>query len=200
MSTDRAEAALEIAIAKHVANSFQRNGRNKDDTVVVQVRNRITNSFPSNDFQTEQDNQPPALVAFYRRIAAAFTPIERERDTPQRSLHLADIKNSLESLRSTLSATPPRSMLDHARSRLLIERQQLLVKNEFTEGFGRIEAWILSISFLALVLLDAVSILWGLPILTLSIGRAWHLDKQCKRRLKKIAEIDTLIDRIERAP
>jgi len=35
MSTDRAEAAVEIAIAKHVANSFQRNERNKDDAIVV---------------------------------------------------------------------------------------------------------------------------------------------------------------------
>jgi hypothetical protein len=199
MSTDRAEAAVEIAIAKHVANSFQRNGRNKDDAIVVQARNCITDSFSLSELQTEQDNQPPALVAFYRRIAAAFTPIAREHETPERASRLTDIKGSLENLRSALPSMTQKSKLDHARSHLLIERQQLFVKNELTEGFGRMEAWILSIAFLGLVLLDAVSILWALPFLGLSICRAWYLDRRCKHRLKKITDIDALIDRIERA-
>jgi hypothetical protein len=199
MSTDRAEAAVEIAIANHVANSFQRTSRDrKADAIVLQVRNRITDSFEPSDFQTEQDNHPPALMAFYRRIAAAFAPIAREPETPERASRLADIKGSLENLRSTLPAMAQRSRLDHARSDLLIERQQLLVKNELTEGFGRIEAWILSIAFLGLVLLDAVSLLWALPLLGLSIGRAWYLDRQCRNRLRKITEIDALIARIER--
>jgi hypothetical protein len=199
MSTDRAEAALEIAIAKHVANSFQRSDQSKDDTIVVQVRNRITGSFQYGEFQTEQDNRPPALVAFYRRITAAFTPIAIEHDTPERSSRLSDIKGSLEDLRGTLSTVSQKSRMDHAKIHLLIERQQLLVKNQLTEGFGRMEAWILSIAFLGLVLLDVISILWALPILGLSICRAWYLDRQCKHRLKKISEFDALIDRIERA-
>lgn len=201
MSTDRAEVAVEIAIAEHIINSFQPSSQDgKPDAIVAQVRNRITDNFHSVELQTEQDNQPPPLVAFYRRIAAAFAPIEKERDNTERSSRLTDIKGALEDLRGALPAAAPRSRLDHARSRLLIERQQLLVKNEFTEGFGRIEAWILSISFLTLILLDVVSILWALPILALSIARAWHLDRQCKLRLRKISEIDALIDRIEQAP
>ncbi|QRM30969.1 hypothetical protein [Microvirga sp. VF16] len=200
MSMDRAEAAVEMAIAKHVANSFQRTSRDgKPDTIVVQVRNRITDSFQPSDFQTEQDNQPPALVALYRRIAAAFTPTAREPDTSERTSRLSDIKGSLETLRGALPSMAQRSRLDHARGHLLIERQQLLVKNEMTEGFGRIETWVLSFAFLGLVLLDAVSILWALPFLGLSICRAWYLDRQCKRRLKKIADIDALLGRIERA-
>ena len=200
MSTDRAGAAVEIAIAKHVANSFQRTRRDgKADAVVVKVRNRITDSFQPNELQTEQDNQPPALAAFYRRIAAAFAPIAIEHDTPERSSHLSDIRSSLENLRSALPTVAQKSRLDHAKAHLLIERQQLLVKNELTEGFGRIEAWILSLAFLGLVLLGAVSILWALPFLGLSIGRAWYLDRQCKRRLKKISDIDALIGRIEQA-
>ncbi|MFL4992400.1 MAG: hypothetical protein ACJ8CF_08745 [Microvirga sp.] len=199
MSTDRAEAAVEIAIAKHVANSFQRNGRNKDDAIVVQARNCITDSFSLSELQTEQDNQPPALVAFYRRIAAAFTPIAREQETPERASRLTDITGSLENLRSALPSLAQKSKLDHAKAHLLIERQQLLVKNELAEGFGRMEAWILSIAFLGLVLLGALSILWALPFLGLSICRAWYLDKQCKHRLKKIMEIDALVDRIGRA-
>ena len=75
----------------------------------------------------------------------------------------------------------------------------MLVKNQLTEGFGRIECWILSLSFLGLVLLNAVSLLWALPFLGFSIGRAWYLDRTCKRRLKTISEIDALIDRIEQA-
>jgi hypothetical protein len=199
MSTDRAEAAVELAIAEHVASSFQRNERSKDGAVVVQIRNRITGNFQSSPCGTEQDNHPPALVAFYRRIAAAFVPIPREPETPERAARLTDIEAALGNLRSALPSVAQRSRMDHAEAHLLMERQQLLVKNELTEGFGRMEAWILSIAFLGLFLLDAVGILWALPFLGLSIGRAWYLDRQCKRRLKKIADIDALIDRIARA-
>ena len=112
MSTDRAGAAVEIAIAKHVANSFQRTRRDgKADAVVVKVRKSITDSFQPSDLQTEQDNQPPALAAFYRRIAAAFAPIAIEHDTPERSSHLSDIRSSLENLRSALSTVAQKSRL-----------------------------------------------------------------------------------------
>jgi len=198
MSTDRVGAAVEPAIAEHVANSFGRTARNeKAASLTSFVRNRITDRFPPDGVQTEQDNHPPALVAFYRRITAAFVPVAREHETAERAPHLTQIKGSLETLRSALPSMAQRDRLDRARGQLLIERQHLLVKNELTEGFGRIEAWILSVAFLALVLLKAVSIVWALPFLGLSIGRAWYLDRQCKRRLKKIAEIDALIGRIE---
>ncbi|EIM28131.1 hypothetical protein [Microvirga lotononidis] len=199
MSTERAEAALELAIAKHVAISFQRSGRNTDVTIAARSRSRITDSFRHGEFQTEQDNRPPALVAFYRNITAAFAPVAIEPHAPERSSHLYDIKDSLVTLRGALSTVSQKSRMDHAKIQLLIERQQLLVKNQLTEGFGRIESWILSLSFLGLVLLNAVSLLWALPFLGFSIGRAWYLDRTCKRRLRKISDIDALIDRIERA-
>jgi hypothetical protein len=199
MSTDRAEASVEIAIAKHVANSFPRDRRDKEGAIVLQMRARITDGFQPVELQTGQDNQPPVLLAFYRRIAAAFAPVAREHETPERTSRLTDIKGSLENLRSALPSMAQKSKLDHARGHLLIERQHLLVKNELTEGFGRMEAWILSIAFLGLVLLDAASILWALPFLGLSICRAWYLDRRCKHRLEKITEIDALIRRIERA-
>ncbi|WP_262296489.1 hypothetical protein [Microvirga sesbaniae] len=197
MSTDRVGAAVETAIAEHVADAFRRTARNeKAASLTSLVRTRITDRLPHDGIETEQDNHPPALVAFYRRIAAAFVAAEREPETAERDPHLTQIKGSLETLRSTLPSMAQRARLDHARGQLLIERQHLLMKNELTEGFGRIEVWILSVAFLALVLQNAVGLLWALPFLGLSIGRAWYLDGQCKRRLRKIAEIDALIDRI----
>ncbi|MGO4524282.1 hypothetical protein AB4097_05385 [Microvirga sp. 2MCAF35] len=199
MSTERAEAALEIAIARHVAISFQRSVRSTDVTIAARSRNHITDSFEHGEVRTDQDNRPPALVMFYRKVMTAFTPVAIDTHTPERSLRLGDIRGSLENLRGALSTVPQPSRMDHAKFQLLIERQQLLVKNQLTEGFGRIESWILSLSFLGLVLLNAVSLLWALPFLGFSIGRAWYLDRACKRRLKKISDIDALIGRIERA-
>jgi len=201
MSTERAEAALESAIAAHVAASFQRNDRGDEpETTAAQIRSRITDRFQAVEIPTEQDNQPPALVVFYRRIAAAFAPIAREPESAERSSSLADLKNGLATLRSALPAMPQRSKLDHAKTRLLIERQQLLMQNEFTEGFGRIEVWILSIAALTLVLLEAVGIVWALPLLALSIARSWQMDRRCKARLRKVAEIDALVERIDLMP
>lgn len=201
MSTERAEAALESAIAAHVAASFQRNDRGDEpETTAAQIRSRITDRFQAVEIPTEQDNQPPALVVFYRRIAAAFAPIAREPESAERSSSLADLKNGLATLRSALPLAPQRSRLDHAKTRLLIERQQLLMQNEFTEGFGRIEVWILSIAALTLVLLEAVGIVWALPLLALSIARSWQMDRRCKARLRKVAEIDALVERIDLMP
>ncbi|MGF9756450.1 hypothetical protein AAII07_14705 [Microvirga sp. 0TCS3.31] len=197
MSTDRAGATIEAAIAGHVASVFE-NGRQV--TAVAQIRNYITDHFEQSARHTEQDNQPPALVALHRKIVAAFAPIERAYDTPDRVSDLAELRGSLERQRSSRPVIEQQHLLGYAKSQLLIERQQLFMKNEFTEGFGRIEAWILSSAFLTLVLLNAVSILWALPLLGLSICRAWYLDRQCKRRLGKIAGIDSLIERIEHAP
>ncbi|MBF9194692.1 hypothetical protein [Microvirga terrestris] len=197
MSTDRAGATIEAAIAMHVATVFE---QGRQVTAVAQIRNRITDNFEPGALQTEQDNQPPALVALHRLIIAAFVPIERAYDTPDRVSDLTELRGSLEQRRSSRPMAEKKHLLEYARSQLLIERQQLFLRNQFTEGFGRIEAWVLSIAFLTLVLLNVVSILWGLPLLGLSICRAWYLDRQCKRRLRKIAEIDFLIERIEHAP
>ena len=93
MSTERAEAALESAIAAHVAASFQRNDRGDEpETTAAQIRSRITDRFQAVEIPTEQDNQPPALVVFYRRIAAAFAPIAREPESAERSSSLADLE------------------------------------------------------------------------------------------------------------
>jgi hypothetical protein len=197
MAGDRAEATIETAIARHVASTFERQGQG---TNVTQIRRRITATFDATALQTGQDNQPPALVALHRRIVAAFAPRERAYDTPDRFSDIAELKGVLERQRAPSTVNHQKHLFEYAKSQLLIERQQLFMKNEFTEGFGHIEAWILSIAFLTLVLLNAVSILWALPLLALSIGRAWYLDRQCKRRLGKMAEIDALIERIDHAP
>lgn len=197
MSTNRAGATIETAIAQHVASAFE---HERQGTTVAQIRRRITDEFETTELQTGQDNQPPALVALHRRIVAAFAPIERAYDTSDRFSELADLRARLERQRSSQQTIEQKHLFEYAKGQLLIERQQLFLKNEFTEGFGRIEAWILSIAFLALVLLNVVGILWALPLLSLSICRAWYLDRQCKRRLDKISEIDSLIERIEHAP
>ncbi len=197
MATDRAGATIETAIAKHVAGLFERDERG---TIVRHIRRRITDDFEQTELQTGQDNQPPALVALHWRIVAAFTPIDRAYDTPDRSSDITELRVALERQRGSRQADLQKHLFEYAKSQLLIERQQLFLKNELTEGFGRIEAWILSIAFLTLVLLNVVSILWALPLLMLSVGRAWYLDRQCKRRLGKIAEIDSLIGRIDQAP
>ncbi len=194
MSMDRAEAAFKTALETHVGSTHR---QANEETAVVQIRNRITDSFQPTELRDEQDNQPPALVALRHRIVAAFSRTERPYDTLDRSSELAALKGALESQRRPQRASEQRHLLEYAKSQLLIERQQLFLKNEFTEGFGRIEAWTLSIAFLALVLLNAINILWGLPLLALSICRAWHLDRQCRRRDRKIEEIDALIERIE---
>jgi hypothetical protein len=197
MATDRAGATIETAIAKHVAGLLERDGRG---TIVTHIRRRITDDFEQTELQTGQDNQPPALVALHRRIVAAFTPIDRAYDTPDRSSDITELRVALERQRGSRQVDHQKHLFEYAKSQLLIERQQLFLKNELTEGFGRIEAWILSIAFLTLVLLNVVSILWALPLLMLSVGRAWYLDRQCKRRLGKITEIDSLIGRIDQAP
>jgi hypothetical protein len=197
MSSDRAEAAIETAIARHVASTFE---RGRQGATVTQIRRRITENFEPPALPTEQDNQPPALVALHRRIVAAFAPRDRAYDTPDRLSDIAELRGVLERQRDSRPLNHQQHLFEYAKSQLLIERQQLFMRNEFTEGFGRIEAWILSIAFLTLVLLNAVSILWALPLLALSIGRAWYLDRRCKRRLRKMAEIDSLIERIDHAP
>jgi hypothetical protein len=201
MSTDRAEAGIEIVIAEHVATSFEgRAGKDKGDATVTLIRNRFTDSFPAAEIHTEQDNRPPALVSLYRRIAAAFAPATMEPHPTARASQLADLKGAITTLRSAKAHIGQSQRLERARASLMAERHLLFLKNEFTEGFGRIESWILSITFLVLVLLESVNLLWALPILGLSIARAWQLERQCKRRLKKMAEIDALIGRIDIFP
>jgi hypothetical protein len=191
MSMDRAGTAIEAMIAEHVAGVFE---HGRQVTAVAQIRNCIIDNFEPNALKTEQDNQPPALAALHRRIAAVFAPIERAYDTPDRISDLAELRERLKRRGNPQQATEQKHLLGYAKSQLLIERQQFLLKNELTEGFGRIEAWILSVAFLTLVLLNVVGILWALPLLGLSICRAWYLDRHCKRRLGKIAEIDSLIE------
>ena len=202
MSSDRAEAAIETVIAKHVAASFAPGeARTESEAHAAQIRSRIIDSFEAGHLPAEQDNRPPALVKLYKSITAAFSHIETNVPIQlDRSSELAGLKDCLKDLRRNQPMAARSHLLEHAKARLLNERQQLFMKNELTEGFGRIEAWALSIIFLVLVLLETVSILCALPLLALSVCRSWHLDRQCKARLKKIAEIDALIDRIELGP
>lgn len=202
MSMDRAESAVETAIAQHVAASYHPDSRNgKAEALGPHIRNRIIDSFEPGQLRTEQDNRPPALVAFCRCIVAAFSHKEAAvLFHEDRSSQLADLKGAINSLRSAQPAAPRSHLLDYARICLLNERQHLFMRNELTEGFGRIEIWVLSVTFLVLVLLQTVNLLWALPLLALSVCRSWYLDRQCRRRLKKISEIDALIERIELTP
>src|SRR5688572_17815475 len=98
MSTDRAGATIETAIAGHVDSVFEQGGQ---ATAVVQIRRRITDDFVPVGLQTEQDNQPPALVALHRRIVKAFAPLERAYDTPDRVSDLAELRGHLERQRGS---------------------------------------------------------------------------------------------------
>lgn len=197
MSTDRAGIFVDPASGEHATRIIEVSSpASRPEAPVHQIRSRITDTFQLAPLPGEQDNQPPALVALYRRVSMAFSADGRERDTPERSSRLIDIKGTIESLRKFPNASQQRLLLEHARTCLSSERHQLLMKNEFTEGFGRIEAWVLSITALGLVLFGVLSIFWALPILALSIGRSWYLDRQCKRRLEKVSDIDALLGRI----
>lgn len=191
MSIDRAPVAVETMIADHVAVSFQRSPvAPKVETTVSQIRSRITDQFEHAKPGSEQDNRPPALTELRNRIIEIFGPVREEPASHERAEALEGLQQSLERLRSPNRSQEGRNPI---HMQLLLERQQLVLKNEFTEGFGRMEIWLVSIAALGLVLLNAIDFLWALPILALGIGRSWFLDRKCKKRHARIAEIDTFI-------
>lgn len=194
MSIDRAHVAVEIMIADHVAASFQRNAvAPKIETTASQIRSRITDQFERTQLGSEQDNRPPALTELRNRIIEIFGPVREEPTSHERAEALESLQQSLERLRSSSSKIASQSSSDPLHMQLLLERQQLALKNEFTEGFGRVEIWLVSIAALGLVLLNAIDFVWALPILALGIGRSWLMDRKCKKRHARIAEIDTAL-------
>lgn len=193
MSIDRASHAVEIMIADHVAASFQAKTAPKVETTASQVRNRITDQFARAQPGTDQDNRPPALTQLRNRIIEIFGPAREETTSHERSEALESLQQSLERIRVAKAKPVPQENRDPLYMQLLLERQQLVLKNEFTEGFGRVEIWLVSIAALALVLLNAISFVWALPILVLGIGRSWYLDRRCRQRHMRIAEIDGLL-------
>jgi hypothetical protein len=140
-------------IADHVAVSFQRNAAApKVETTASQIRSRITDQFERPQPGTEQDNRPPALTELRNRIIEIFGPVREEPVSHERTEALEGLQQSLEQLRG-VKAMPAAQESSHTlHMQLLLERQQLALKNEFTEGFGRVEIWLVSIAALALVL------------------------------------------------
>ncbi len=194
MSIDRAHVAVEVMIADHVAASFQQSAvAPKAETTASQIRSRITDQFERTKPGSEQDNRPPALTELRNRIIEIFGPVRDEPISHERAEALDGLQQSLERLRGASLGIASRSGSSALHMQLLLERQQLALKNEFTEGFGRVEIWIVSIAALGLVLLNAIDFIWALPILALGIGRSWLLDRRCRKRHARIAEIDTLV-------
>jgi hypothetical protein len=194
MSIDRAPVAVEIMIADHVAASFQtKAAAPKIETTASLIRSRITDQFERAQPGLDQDNRPPALTELRNRIIEVFGPVREEPISHERSEALEGLHQSLGRLRVVMARSVTQEGRNPLHMQLLLERQQLALKNEFTEGFGRVEIWLVSIASLALVLLKAIDFVWALPILALGIGRSWYLDRRCKRRHARIAEIDDLI-------
>jgi len=194
---ERAEATVESATETGLAPAIHSGSRNVGKPMAAQVRSRITDSFTAVELHIEQDNHPPALVTFYRRVAALFSIPKGEIEASDRAHLLAGLRSSLGKLHTRQAKASGRNYLVHAREQLLIERQRLILKNEIVQGYGRIEVWLLSVASLSLLMFNSVSLLWALPPLALSIGRSWYLDRQCKMRLRTVSEIDALIGRIE---
>ncbi|MET0526836.1 MAG: hypothetical protein ABW003_00550, partial [Microvirga sp.] len=143
MSIDRAPVAVETMIADHVAVSFQRNAvAPKVETTASQIRSRITDQFEHAQPESEQDNRPPALTELRNRIIEIFGPVREEPVSQERAEALEGLQQSLERLRSPNTSQEGRNPI---HMQLLLERQQLALKNEFTEGFGRVEIWLVSI-------------------------------------------------------
>jgi hypothetical protein len=193
MSIDRAHVAIETMIADHVAVSFQRNAAPKIETTASQIRSRITDQFEHLKPGSEQDNRPPALTELRNSIIEIFGPVHEEPVSHERAEALEGLQQSLERLRGTNTRDASPADGNSIHMQLLLERQQLALKNEFTEGFGRVEIWLVSFAALGLVLLNAIDYVWALPILAVGIGRSWFLDRRCKKRHGRIAEIDALI-------
>lgn len=195
MSVERANVAVENLIADHIAASFRQETPSASrETTAAQIRSRITDRFQIGALGPEQDNTPPAIQLLRANLinAFAFLPPQSAKPSQDRTEQLALLQASAQELHRTgVSSGPTRGTPLHVD--LLLERQQLVVKNEFTEGFGRFETWLVAVAVLALVLIQAIDYLWAVPILALSIGRSWHLDHQCRKRRTRIAEIDAII-------
>lgn len=195
MSVERAHVAIESLIADQVAISFKRtNQSGSSESTAAQIRSRITDHFQHDKLGSEQDNAPPALLALRKRLVAAFAPPQVVDASQNRAELLDNLQTALAELRHRRTAALPQAPEQPLHVDLLLERQQLLLKNEFTEGFGRVEIGLVSVAVLALVLLRAIDFLWAIPILALGIGRSWHLDRACKKRLARIAEIDAVVE------
>jgi len=193
MSVERTRITVENLIADHVAVSFgQKNLRGPVESMAARIRSRITDRFRHGPLGPEQDNAPPVVRTLCNHLVKVPLPVEGNGRSQERTEQLALLRTTLEALRSENRIPAPYRALP-VRLGLLLERQQIALKNEFVEGFGRIEMGLVAITVLALVMLRAIDFLWALPILALGIGRSWYLDRRCRKRLSRIAEIDALV-------
>jgi hypothetical protein len=193
MSVERANVAVESLIADHVAASFRQEASPAEaENTADQVRRRITDHFQPATLGTEQDNAPPGFRVVQAILVKAFPAAEMPSFSHKRGEQLVLLHAALEEFRRAAATSNPKPG-KALHPGLFLERQQLALKNELTEGFGRFETWLVSISALTLVLLEAIDYLWVLPILALSVGRSWYLDHQCKKRRARIMEIDAVV-------
>jgi len=193
MSVERTSTAVEDLIAEHVAVSFTENDSPvRAKSTATQIRSRITDHFQPGPISSDQDNSPPAILALYNRLFSAFSLVQPATISHDRTAQLDLLHKRLEEL-CREAADSMQGHATSARVDLLLERQELALKNEFTVGFGQVEMGLVSTAALALVLLNAIDLLWAVPILALGIGRSWHLDRQCRKRRARIAEIDAFL-------
>lgn len=194
MSVEGTSTIVENLIADHIAASFeQKNPHATTKVTAAQIRNRITDHFQPSGAGSEQDNSPPAVQALYSRLFRAFSLAPSASSSHDRVQQLDRLHEALQEFRRKAADTPQGSA-GSVPFDLLLERQQLLLKNEFTVGFGRVEMWLVSSAVLTLVLLNAIDFLWALPILAFGVFRSLHLDRQCKKRCARITEIDAIIE------
>ncbi|WP_414473735.1 hypothetical protein [Microvirga sp. M2] len=195
MPAEKTFIAVESLIADHVAISFkQGETSSRADGTAAQIRRHITDHLQAPHISSEQDNSPPpAVQALYNRLFSAFSIVQPAGSSDDRLPQLTLLHKTLQAL-SQEARSSTRKNLRSAHVDLLLERQQLVLKNEYTLGFGRIEIWLVSIAALFLIVLNAIDFFWSLPALGLSVGRSWHLDRQCKKRSARIAEIDAIVD------
>lgn len=194
MSAETTPIAIESMIADHVALSFkQEEASSEAGGTAAKIRSRITNRFQPFEVSPEQDNAPPAVQALYGRLFRAFTLAPPAAGSPHDRLpQLKRLHDKLEALHGASKSSADRGAAA-PQVNLLLERQGLAMKNEYTVGFGRLEICLVAIAAFIPVLLDSIDFVWALPVLALSIGRSWHLDRQCKKRSARIAEIDAAV-------
>ncbi len=196
MSAERSNIAVESLIADHVAVSFRKKASSVRSDTASQIRSRITDHFQFGAPGSEQDNVPPAAKILHDGLIRAFTflPPQSPALPHDRTEEIVRLQASAQELHRAVASAPGARAPAHVS--LLLKRQQFALKNELTEGLGRLEVSLVSITTLALILLDAINYLWALPILALTIGRSWQLDRQCKKRRAKIEEIDAIVQPI----
>lgn len=190
MSIGGAQATLRTLGVDRIARS----SADRSDAIVASpLRDAVNDDFQPSALGTEQHNAPTGVLELQNRIAAAFLADQPSSEPQDVAARLSAMTTALQALRARKIAPDPANEAEHIKTRLLLQREQLVLANEFTEGFGRLELGLVSAAALALVLLKDLDFLWLVPVLALSVGRSWILDRQCRQRRQLIANIDAIV-------